>query len=50
MVGCAHADAEVELEDRCFLGITPVKDKGGGSRVSQGKAGGHNTHLPRVRE
>ena len=45
MAGGANADAEVELEDRCFSGVIPVKGKAGGSRMSQGKPAERATHL-----
>lgn len=31
VVGCVDAYAEVELQERCFLGVIPVKDKGWGA-------------------
>ena len=46
VAGGANADAEAELEDRCFWRVIPVKGKEGGSRISWGKPVGHaNTSL-----
>lgn len=37
-MGRTDTDAEVELEDRYFLGVSQVKDKPGGNSISEGKA------------
>lgn len=37
-MGRTGTDAEVELEDGYFLGVSQVKDKPGGNSISQGKA------------
>lgn len=46
VAGGATADAEAELEDRCFWRVIPVKGKEGGSRISWGKPVGHANTSP----
>ena len=42
----ANADAEAQLEDRCFWRVIPVEGKEGGSRSSGGKPVGCATTSP----